>query len=102
LIGFQQAISLDPNYALVYVGLADAYAVSSGYGAFETKEAAQLAEAAAKGTLELAPNLGTAHAAMGSVNAEHRDWAGPTGSFSWQSPSIRRMRRATIFTVIPC
>lgn len=52
---FQQAISLDPNYALAYVGLADAYAVSSGYGAFETKEAAPLAEALVKRALELAP-----------------------------------------------
>lgn len=77
---FQQAISLDPNYAMAYVGLADAYAVSSGYGAFETKEAAPLAEAA-KRALELAPNLGTAHAAMGSVNAEHRDWAGANREF---------------------
>ena len=73
---FQQAISLDPKYALAHVGMADAYAVSSGYGLYESKDSVPLAEAAVKRALELEPNLGAAHATMGYVKAAHRDWAG--------------------------
>lgn len=72
---FHQAIAIDPNYALAYVGLSNAYYVSSGYGAFQSKESIPLAEAAAKRALELAPNLGEAHAAMGAALESHRDWA---------------------------
>jgi hypothetical protein len=53
----------------------------AGMGRFETKEAAPLAKATAKRALGLALNLGVAHAAMGSVNAEHRDWAGANREF---------------------
>jgi serine/threonine protein kinase/tetratricopeptide (TPR) repeat protein len=73
---YQQAIALDPNYALAYVGLANAYTVASGFGTLQSKEAVPLAEAAAKHALELAPNLGGAHAAMGYVDAARYDWAG--------------------------
>jgi TolB-like protein/Tfp pilus assembly protein PilF len=78
---FRQAIGLDPNYALAYAGLANAYEVASGYSALESKEAEPLAEAAAKRALELAPDLGAAHAAMGSVHAAHRDWDGANREF---------------------
>jgi TolB-like protein/Tfp pilus assembly protein PilF/tRNA A-37 threonylcarbamoyl transferase component Bud32 len=78
---FRQAIALDPNYALAYAGLANAYEVASGYSALESKEAEPLAEAAAKRALELAPDLGAAHAAMGSVHAAHRDWDGANREF---------------------
>jgi TolB-like protein len=71
---FQQAIALDPNYALAYAGLADAYSVSSGYGAMNSKESVPLAQAAARHALELAPNLGQAHAALAGVLAAHHDW----------------------------
>ena len=78
---FQQAIALDPNYALAYVGLAHVYEVASGVGAFESKQAVPLAEKAAKRALELAPNLGAAHSAMGSVYAAHYDWAASDREF---------------------
>jgi tetratricopeptide (TPR) repeat protein len=78
---FQQAIALDPNYALAYAGLANSYEVASGYGALESKQAEPLAEAAAKRALELAPDLGAAHAAMGSVNGAHLDWDGANREF---------------------
>ncbi len=78
---FQQAIALDPNYALAYAGLANAYEVASGYHAMESRQSEPLAEAAAKRALELAPDLGAAHAAMGFVFAAHRDWAGADREF---------------------
>ena len=71
---FQQAIALDPKYALAYVGLADAYKVSTGPGAFSAKESIPLAESAAKRALELEPNLGSAHAAMAYVHSARHDW----------------------------
>jgi len=71
---FHQAIALDPNYALAYTGLANAYEVASGYGALESKQAQPLAEEAAKRALELAPDLGAAHAAMGAVLAARHEW----------------------------
>jgi serine/threonine protein kinase/Tfp pilus assembly protein PilF len=78
---FHQAIALDPNYALAYTGLANAYEVASGYGALQSKDAEPLAEAAAKRALEIAPELGAAHAAMGSVRAALRDWDGANREF---------------------
>jgi len=78
---FQQAIALDPNYALAYVGLADAYMVSSGYRVMESSESNPLAEAAAKRAIELAPSMGTAHSAMGYVKAIHHDWKGAEQEF---------------------
>lgn len=71
---FKQAIALDPQYALAYVGLADAYTVASGFGTLQSTEAIPLAEAAAQKALELTPNLGGAHAAMGYVYAARYDW----------------------------
>jgi serine/threonine protein kinase/tetratricopeptide (TPR) repeat protein len=71
---FQQAIAIDPNYALAYVGLANVYTVASGFGTLQSKEAIPLAETAAKRALELAPNLGGAHAALGYVHAARYDW----------------------------
>lgn len=72
---YKQAIALDPNYALAYVGLADAYTVASGFGTLQSKEAIPLTEAAAQHALDLTPNLGGAHAAMGYVYAARYDWA---------------------------
>jgi serine/threonine protein kinase/tetratricopeptide (TPR) repeat protein len=71
---YKQAIALDPKYALAYVGLANAYTVASGFGTLQSTDAIPLAEAAAQKALELAPNLGGAHAAMGYVYAARYDW----------------------------
>ena len=45
---FNQAIEKDPNYALAYAGLADAYALLTAYGATPVSESLPRAEAAAK------------------------------------------------------
>ena len=78
---FKRTIAADPNYALAYVGLADAYFVSSGYGAMQSKESIPLSEAAARRALELAPNLGSAHTALANSLYGHRDWAGAEREF---------------------
>ncbi len=74
---FEQAIEEDPGYALVYAGLAMAYAVLPSYTPVSVAEAAEKGRAAAQRALELDPSLAEAHAALGDI-AFHfdRDWAG--------------------------
>jgi TolB-like protein/Tfp pilus assembly protein PilF len=62
---FNRAISKDPNYALAYVGLADANVLLSNYGAAAPKDSIPQAKAAVKKALELDPNLAEAHASAG-------------------------------------
>ena len=62
---FNQAIEKDPNYALAYAGLADAYALLTAYGATPVSEALPRAEAAAKKALELDESLAEAHTSLG-------------------------------------
>src|SRR5208282_6589538 len=52
---FQRAVDRDPDYALAYVGLADAYGVSTGYGVYTSQEALPKAQEAAARSLQLAP-----------------------------------------------
>jgi TolB-like protein/Tfp pilus assembly protein PilF len=61
---FNQAIEKDPNYALAYAGLAEAYVLLSGYGE-RPKDTFPQAKAAAIKALELDSTLGEAHAALG-------------------------------------
>ncbi|MEW6128772.1 MAG: protein kinase [Acidobacteriota bacterium] len=63
---FQQAIDLDPNYALAYAGLADAYAfLASSTGGWAPREAYPKAKAAVLKALEIDDALGEAHTALG-------------------------------------
>ncbi|MGH9941491.1 MAG: tetratricopeptide repeat protein [Pyrinomonadaceae bacterium] len=63
---FQQAIDLDPNYALAYAGLADAYAfLASSTGERPPREAYPKAKAAAEKALELDATLAEAHTSLG-------------------------------------
>ena len=65
---YRQAIELDPNFALPYLGIADLYAFS-----YETK----LAEDALAKATELDPTLHEAYATRGFLQMFHRwDWAG--------------------------
>ncbi len=73
---FQQAIENDPGYALAYIGLGEAYEVSSGYGIYAPRDSVPRAEGAASKALELDPNLGEAHSVMAHVKAAGFDWAG--------------------------
>ncbi len=62
---FQQAATKDPDFALAYVGLADAYNIGNIMGAFSPKDSLPLAKAAATEALSLDPSLAEAHAALG-------------------------------------
>jgi DNA-binding winged helix-turn-helix (wHTH) protein/TolB-like protein len=72
---FQQAIALDPKYALAYTGLADSYAIlgSVGTDGMPPNQAMPLAKAAARKALALDPNLADAHVSLGYILFSY-DW----------------------------
>ncbi|MGH9902484.1 MAG: tetratricopeptide repeat protein, partial [Pyrinomonadaceae bacterium] len=79
---FQQAIDLDPGYALAYVGLADCYALLSLYCALTPREAFPKARAAALKALDLDPALAEAHNSLGVIKLFYEwDWAGAESEF---------------------
>jgi tetratricopeptide (TPR) repeat protein len=78
---FQQAISLDPAYALAYAGLADTfYGLSSLH--LPPDQAMPKARGAAEKALELDDSLAEAHAALGLIKFYYEwDWAGAEEAF---------------------
>jgi len=74
---FEQAIALDPGYALAYCGLADAYGFASAMGMLPPDEGWPKAEAAARMALKLDENLGEAYNPLAAIQwMYYRDWAG--------------------------
>ena len=70
---FQQAIAVDPNYALAYAGLADSYNLLASYSALPPSEAFKVAKQAATRALELDPMLAEAHVSLAGTKAWY-DW----------------------------
>ncbi|MEY2545540.1 MAG: hypothetical protein QOG48_657 [Verrucomicrobiota bacterium] len=64
---YQEAIARDPNYALAYAGLAQAYILLPFYGNADRFDAYLKAKDAAVKALSLDSNLAGAHAALGKV-----------------------------------
>jgi TolB-like protein/Tfp pilus assembly protein PilF len=64
---FNQAIEKDPNYALAYTGLADAYQLIPAFQAGSPKEYSVKARAAATKSLALDDTLSEAHASLAVV-----------------------------------
>jgi tetratricopeptide (TPR) repeat protein len=75
LLYFQQAIRIDPDYALAYAGLADAYSFLGNVrvGASPPPEVMPLAKAAALKAVELDGLLAGAHASLASIRMRY-DW----------------------------
>lgn len=72
---FQRAIVADPNYALAYAGLSDAYCVSTGYGVvIQPKQAFALADEASRKALELDDALPEAHTARAMALTSAWKW----------------------------
>lgn len=71
---FREAVAADPNFALAYAGLADAYRLLPDYGNVSGPEALGLSEAAARRAIELDDTLAEAHAALAaSIVETHHD-----------------------------
>jgi TolB-like protein/Flp pilus assembly protein TadD len=79
---FNQAIAADSNYALAYVGLADAYVLMPFYGAGTPQDCYPKAKAAAKKALELDDTLSEAHTSLAYVLQTYDlDFDGSTREF---------------------
>jgi TolB-like protein/DNA-binding winged helix-turn-helix (wHTH) protein/Tfp pilus assembly protein PilF len=72
---FQQAIDIDPAYALSYVGLADTWLMMGIHGLRPAEEVYPRARAAAAKALEIDAALASAHTALAEVSKGYdRNW----------------------------
>ena len=71
---YEHALAKDPNYALAYHGLADAYSVPGLWGFLPTSEVLPRALAAATRAVELAPELAESRTSLGFVQLLNWDW----------------------------
>jgi len=79
---FQRAIAEDPNYALAYTGLADAYALHVDYRSVPVEEGFARAKEYARRALALDEGLAEAHASLAwSLFIHDWDWAGADREF---------------------
>jgi tetratricopeptide (TPR) repeat protein len=79
---YEQAIARDPNYALAYSGLAEAYVILPNYTAVvASREAFSKAKAAALKALQLDDKLAEAHTALADVLFNDFDMAGSISEF---------------------
>jgi tetratricopeptide (TPR) repeat protein len=70
---FEKAIEIDPNYALAYAGLGDAYYILGNNGFWLAEKAFPKAKAAALKALEIDDKLAEAHATLATVINDY-DW----------------------------
>ncbi len=71
----EQAIALEPGYALAYAGLADGYALLGFQGFIPPKEAMPKAKASAEQALTIDDELAEAHISLGCIRALYeRNW----------------------------
>jgi TolB-like protein/Tfp pilus assembly protein PilF/predicted Ser/Thr protein kinase len=79
---FQQAIAIDPSYALAYSGLADCYSGLPSFGYVAPKDGYPKAREAAQKALELDDTLAEAHTSLAFVKAYYDwDWPGSEAEF---------------------
>lgn len=79
---FQQAINLDPNYALPYTGLADAYTAQATTTNGADAELYEKARASINKALALDQNLSETHGSLAQLKYYHDwDWEGAEQSF---------------------
>jgi tetratricopeptide (TPR) repeat protein len=102
---YQQAIELDPTYALAYAGLADYYGFAFANGLFPPEEKwAKAEEDTAKKALELDPTLGEAYNPLAAAKLYyHRDWPGAERDFRYGlelSPNFAEMHLHYAFCLV--
>ncbi|TMA32350.1 MAG: tetratricopeptide repeat protein [Deltaproteobacteria bacterium] len=71
---FEQAVALDPKYAVAHSGLADCYTLLIDYGRASSAKTLPKAEAHAREALELDDSLAEGHASLGAVAQHEYDW----------------------------
>jgi serine/threonine protein kinase len=79
---FNQAIAMDPAYALAYAGIADSYNLLGLYSWLPPKVAYGRANSAAEKALEIDDMLGEAHASLGWIRCFYDwDWSAAESEF---------------------
>jgi serine/threonine-protein kinase len=78
----EQAIAMDPNYALAWFGLAEIYNIHGYFGYMGPKVAYEQCRQAALKALELDETLPQAHAIIGTLRAGEYDWKGSEREFA--------------------
>ena len=82
---FNQAIAIDPNYALGYAGLADSYLLlglpDAITGALSPQDSLPKARAAAEKALQIDNSVGEVYFSLGQVKSKEHDWAGAESDF---------------------
>jgi serine/threonine protein kinase/tetratricopeptide (TPR) repeat protein len=74
---FEQAIEIDPEYALAYAGIADAYVSLGAWSYLPEKEAYPKAREQAQKALEIDSLLAEAYSSLAAVKFEYEwDWSG--------------------------
>ncbi|MGH9846453.1 MAG: tetratricopeptide repeat protein, partial [Blastocatellia bacterium] len=71
---YEQAIRLEPNYALAYAGLANSYITLGNLSFLAPGEVSRKVKAALGKALEIDDQLGEAHAALASEYLKDREW----------------------------
>jgi serine/threonine protein kinase/Tfp pilus assembly protein PilF len=71
---FEQAIAVDPNYAVAYSELSVSYSILIGGSWLDPKEFTPKAEAAARRALELDESLAEAHLALAKIQQNAWNW----------------------------
>jgi tetratricopeptide (TPR) repeat protein len=79
---FQQAIDVDPSFALAYSGLADVYGRAAALGQMRPEEGWPRHEAAVRKALELDPNIAEVHNSLAGLRLSYyRDMPGAESEF---------------------
>ena len=78
---FEQAVELDPSFALAYVGLADCYLILVDQGSEEPAPTNHKVRSLVSKALELDEGLAEAHATVGNLLQSEWDWKGAEAEF---------------------
>jgi serine/threonine-protein kinase len=79
---FREAVAKDPNFALAYTGLADAYNRLGGFNAAPPRDTFPAAKEASLRALEIDNLLAEAHSTLATVKFFYDwDWAGAEGEY---------------------
>jgi len=79
---FNQAIALDPDFALAYAGLADSYLVIPQFGEYRTSEVLPKAKAAVSKALAIDDTLAEAHTSLAYI--KELEWDYPAAEIEFR------------------
>lgn len=95
---YKQAVEKDPNFALAYIGIADAYIMLNGHHHIRAEEAEKNARPAIIKALEIDDTLAQAHNALAELKYQYEyDWKGAGEEFKRAielNPNVAWIRQA--------